>query len=100
MASLLDAIGDPLPLPQWAYAANVLKAADVPQWLALWAPRPLLWADAVGSNKRPLPPGEAAKRLAPALERYRAMAAEKWLWAAAQPPAAERVKAFLKGDVP
>jgi len=42
MGSLVDAIGDPLPLPEWAYAANALKVADVPQWAALWAPRPLL----------------------------------------------------------
>ncbi len=59
MASLLYAIDDPLPLPQWAYAANLLKAADVPQLLALWAPRPLLWADPVGSGKRPIAQGQA-----------------------------------------
>jgi len=76
MGGLALAIADPLPLPQWAYASNALKVADVPQWLALWAPRPLLWADTVGSARRPLSAEEAAKHLAPAAEGYRAANAE------------------------
>ncbi|HPD15212.1 MAG TPA: acetylxylan esterase [Planctomycetota bacterium] len=76
MGGLALAIADPLPLPQWAYAPNVLKVGDVPQWLVLWAPRPLLWADTVGSARRPMPAEEAAKRLAPAADGYRAANAE------------------------
>jgi len=95
MASLLYAIDDPLPLPQWAYAANVLKLADVAQWLALWAPRPLLWADTVGPNKRPLPPEEAAKRLAPAVASYRAAGAESALTVSHEAPPPQQVISFL-----
>ena len=56
--SLVAAIADPLPLPQWAYAANVLKAADVPQWIALCARRPFLCVKPPAAGAPP-PPADA-----------------------------------------
>ncbi|MBM4035743.1 MAG: hypothetical protein FJ291_28725 [Planctomycetes bacterium] len=94
-ASLALAIEDPPSQPLWAYPANVLKAADVPQWLALCAPRPVLWADAVGSRKKPLAPDEAARLLAPALASYRAAGAAEKLSLSAAPHAAARIVEFL-----
>ncbi len=52
--SLLDAMADPLPLPMWAYAPNLLRIANVPQLLALVAPRPLLWLNPIGEGGKPL----------------------------------------------
>ncbi|HUT33650.1 MAG TPA: acetylxylan esterase [Planctomycetota bacterium] len=100
LASYVLAIEDPPSQPLWAYAANVLKVADVSQWLALWAPRPLLWADPIGSGRRPLPPEDATKRLAPAVASYRAAGAGQRLSPVAQPPSPAMVIAFLNGDIP
>ncbi|MFP4058754.1 MAG: acetylxylan esterase [Candidatus Brocadiia bacterium] len=66
-ASLLRAIEDPLSQPLWAYPANVLQVADVPQMLAMAAPRPALLVNPVGYRARPLAAREAEKLLAPAL---------------------------------
>ncbi len=100
LASYALGIEDPPSQPLWAYAANMLKVADVPQLLVLWAPRPLLWADPVGSGRRPLASGEAAECLAPAVASYRAVGAEKKLLASPEAPPAPRVVAFLEGDIP
>jgi len=73
VGSLTLAIDDPLSQPQWAYAANVLKAADVPQWVALCAPRPFLAVNPVGAGRRPLAKDEAAKLFGPAGASYRCL---------------------------
>jgi len=69
-ASYLDAIADPLPLPRWGYAANVLKVADIPQWVALWAPRPLLALNPLGEHEKPLSDAGATVRTLSLLEAH------------------------------
>jgi len=52
MGSFVHSIADPLPRPLWVYAPNILKVADIPQLLALCAPRPLCWQNPTGTSGR------------------------------------------------
>jgi hypothetical protein len=48
--SYLDTIAAPLPQPRWVYAPNLLRAADVPDLVALCSPRPVLWVNPTGCD--------------------------------------------------
>ena len=63
IGSFLDAIGDPLPQPLWIYAPNILKAADIPQLVALGPDGRFLSVNPVGQDKVGLSQAAAAKWL-------------------------------------
>lgn len=72
LGSFLHSIADPLPRPMWVYAPNILKVADVPQLLALCAPRPLMWQSPTGANGA-LPEAELRLLAQPAVTSYEAL---------------------------
>jgi len=96
LGTFVRAIEDPLSQPLWAYAANVLKVADVPQWIALCAPRPFLCVNPTGFARRPLPASETAKILEPASASYRAAAAQGSMTAAQSAQPAPQILAFFR----
>lgn len=71
-SSLLDAIADPLPEPLWWYAPNMLKVADLPQLLAVLAPKPLLWLNPARASGKPISREALQSRFALVAEAYRA----------------------------
>jgi dienelactone hydrolase len=72
MGSFVHSIADPLPRPMWTYVPNILKVADVPQLLALCAPRPLLWQNPTGTPET-LPEAELRLLAQPAMTSYAAV---------------------------
>ena len=95
-AGLLQMIADPLPQPLWAYAPKMLEAADLPQLLALVAPRPLLWLNVLGADGAPLAPERAQEQFQPAATSYRAAGAESRGRVVATENAPGQVVEFLK----
>lgn len=89
LGSLLQAIGDPLPSPMWVYAPNLLKVADVPQLLALCAPRPLLW-----TNRQPAKAGVQA-----AVTSYQARGSAGKFQSSEAPATDGQVLGFLEGTL-
>ena len=98
IGSFRDAIADPLPQPLWAYAPNLLKVADLPQLLALCAPRPLLWLNAVDSTGSAIPADRAEQLFQPVLASYRATDAEDAAHAVLSDVPAEEVRRFLERE--
>lgn len=96
IGSFAHAIADPLPQPLWVYAPHILKAADVPQLVALHAPRPFLWLNAVGIQRKPLPEGEFERLAKPAFASYRATGAEAALATGLNARPTARIVAFLE----
>jgi len=63
VGSFVHTIADPLPRPRWIYAPSILKAADVPQLIALYADRRFLLVNPTGLNGARLPEAEVDELL-------------------------------------
>jgi cephalosporin-C deacetylase-like acetyl esterase len=92
LGSLLHTIADPLPSPMWVYAPNLLKVADVPQLLALCAPRPLLWTNPTGMGQ----PTKAGVGVQPAVASYQALGHSGRFQSSVTPAADGQVLGFLE----
>ncbi len=95
VGSYLGAFGDPLPQPLWVYAPSLLEHADVPQLVALAAPRPFLWVNPVGYTRKPLPAADLRKLARPAQASYQAAGAPDALALSSDQDPAARIAAFL-----
>ncbi|QEG38175.1 Alpha/beta hydrolase family protein [Roseimaritima ulvae] len=95
LGSFVDAIADPLPQPQWVYAPNILKVADVSQLAALCAPRPLMFVSPVDDKQKELSE-ERRKRLLDTVQSgYNATSAKSAVQLAAGKDAEQAAADFL-----
>jgi len=63
LASYRYALEDSQPQPLWVFTPGLLEVADVPQLVALCAPKPTLLCNAVGYGRKALPKARAAQEL-------------------------------------